>query len=291
MIYVVLGVLGLCLGSFVNALVWRIREQEQRAKSRWNSSKKRKLSPQPSALSLDDLSILKGRSMCPHCKHALAARDLVPLFSWLSLGGKCRYCKKPIGLQYPVVELLTAVLFVASFIWWPMQFDASGSFNFAIWLVMLTGFMALLVYDLRWLLLPNRIMYPLIAVAALSVLVNITLFNGGVNLLKDTIFSAVIAGGLFYGLFELSKGRWIGGGDVKLGFLIGLLISSPMQAFMVLFLASLIGTLVILPGLAAKKLNTSSKVPFGPFLIAATILVRLFGAAIVTWYRRKFMLY
>jgi len=104
MIVVVLVVLGLCLGSFVNALVWRIHEQDRL------TGKKKK----PHKKQLDRLSILHGRSMCPDCHHELKPKDLVPLFSWLSLHGKCRYCHKPISWQYPVVELLTAGLFVFS---------------------------------------------------------------------------------------------------------------------------------------------------------------------------------
>src|SRR5882762_114793 len=107
MIIVVLAILGLCFGSFVNAAVWRIYAQEQ--------VKSKKLQVKKST----NLSIVNGRSVCPHCEHELAAKDLMPVFSWLSLGGKCRYCKKPISRQYPLVELLTAVLFVFSYLYWP----------------------------------------------------------------------------------------------------------------------------------------------------------------------------
>src|SRR5665213_2769212 len=97
MIIALLALLGLVFGSFVNALVWRLHEQEVLLEKRKKPSKKQ----------LEKLSILNGRSMCPHCKHELAIKDLVPLFSWIALKGKCRYCGKPISWQYPVVELLT----------------------------------------------------------------------------------------------------------------------------------------------------------------------------------------
>src|SRR4051812_7602742 len=103
MIYAILVVLGLCFGSFVNALVWRIHEQAEQG------SKKK-----PNKSYIDKLSIRKGRSMCPHCRHELKALDLLPVVSWLALRGKCRYCGKPISVQYPLVELLTACLFVTS---------------------------------------------------------------------------------------------------------------------------------------------------------------------------------
>ena len=102
MIIAVLAVLGLVFGSFVNAFAWRLHEQESLLE------KKKK----PSAKQLAKLSIVKGRSMCPECKHELAAKDLIPVFSWITLKGKCRYCGKPISWQYPAVELATALLFV-----------------------------------------------------------------------------------------------------------------------------------------------------------------------------------
>lgn len=278
MIILLLAVLGLMLGSFANALVWRIHEQQKPGK------KTSKINPK-------DLSILKGRSMCPNCHHTLAAKDLVPVLSWVELRGKCRYCRKPVSKQYPIVEILTAALFVASYVWWPMSYDNMGVINFASWLIVLTGFMALLVYDLKWLILPNRIVYPLIVLTAVVAGTNILAFDGGVSLLKDTAISLAIASGFFYGLFELSKGKWIGGGDVKLGAVIGLVVAAPIDAFLVLFFASLIGTLAVFPALISKKMKATSRIPFGPYLIVATIIVKLFGASIIAWYKRKFLLY
>jgi len=92
--------------------------------------------------------------MCPHCKHPLAAKDLIPVLSWLQLRGKCRYCKVPIE-DTPLPELGVAALFVASYIWWPMEFTTMGKVNFIAWLIVLVGFMALIIYDLRWLTLPT----------------------------------------------------------------------------------------------------------------------------------------
>lgn len=277
MIIATLVIFGLALGSFVNALVWRLREQEKSTKSKEHSK-------------AGDLSILRGRSMCPECRHGLSVKDLMPVLSWLSLRGKCRYCSKPISWQYPVVELTTSALFVASYIWWPVEFDSFGLANFAVWLVCLVGFVALTVYDFRWLTLPNRIVYPLIVLAAAMVIANVTVFEGGFELVRDALVSITIASGLFYGLFNLSKGKWIGGGDVKLGLLIGLLIADGVSAFLVLFIASLIGTITIIPGMIGRKLNTNSQVPFGPFLIVATVIVKMFGASLITWYKHQFLL-
>lgn len=287
MIILILAVFGACLGSFVNALVWRLHEQEKLGLRVQGSGKKRKTK----SLTAKELSITKGRSMCSHCHHALAAKDLVPVLSWIELRGKCRYCHAKIE-DTPLAELATSGLFVASYIWWPMDFGSTMSkVNFIAWLIVIVGLVALFMYDLKWMILPNRVIFPLVGLAAIVAVLNITVFGGGVEVLRDTAISLGIASGLFYALYQLSNGKWIGGGDVKLGMLIGLLIPAPLQAFIVLFLASLIGTAVIAPGLYSKKLNTKSHIPFGPFLIIATIIVKLFGATLVTWYRKKFLLY
>jgi leader peptidase (prepilin peptidase)/N-methyltransferase len=271
MIIAILAVLGLMFGSFVNALVWRLHEQTKPKKKRAASDK--------------DLSMLTGRSMCPHCKHALGVMDLIPFFSWLALGGKCRYCRKPID-DTPLAEIGLAVLFVTSYVFWPMQFDTAGTVAFVVWLASLVAFAALFIYDLRWMLLPNKIVYPLIALAAVHVLVQVLVFDGGIALALRAVSAMAIAGGLFYVLFHLSNGRWIGGGDVKLGFALGLLLMYPMKALLMLFVASLLGTLVTVPLMYRKKLGQTSQVPFGPFLIAATVIVMLFGAALLNWYSK-----
>lgn len=265
MIYIFLAGLGLALGSFVNALVWRVHEQAV-------SSKKAK-DPK--------LSILKGRSMCPDCKHVLSGADLVPFFSWLLLKGRCRYCQNPISAQYPIVEIVTALLFVISYIGWPHGFDVSGLILFGSWIITLTGLIALAVYDIRWMLLPNRMVYPMTLFWAASVLLRAIFFGGGINLIVGSITGLIICGGLFWVLFQLSDGSWIGGGDVKLGFLLGMIAGSAMPAFLIIFLASLLGTLWVLPLLLNKKLAIKAQVPFGPFLIAASIIVFLLGERLI----------
>jgi prepilin signal peptidase PulO-like enzyme (type II secretory pathway) len=272
MIGTVLILLGLCFGSFVNALVWRLHEQAKLATSKKKRTKE-----------YQALSLAHGRSMCVYCHHELAAKDLVPVFSWLALRGKCRYCRKPIAWQYPLVELLTTVLFVASYLAWPLRLQGAEWAMFALWLALLVGFMALIVYDLRWMLLPNRLVFPLFAPAALSVLL-----RSGINSSFQPILSAflgvLVGGGIFYLIFQVSAGKWIGGGDVKLGFLLGLILGSGQKAFLLLFVASLLGTLCILPLLATKRIGRTSRIPFGPFLVAGAVVVELWGQRLLDWY-------
>lgn len=270
MIIVALVVLGLCLGSFINALVYRLHWQDTHQNAKTAEKK--------------TYSIKAGRSICPQCKHKLAGADLIPVFSWISLGGKCRYCHEQISGQYPAIELLTAILFVFSYTYWPYALStAQNVAAFVLWLVFLTGFMALIVYDIKYLTLPNRIIFPLSFIAVAG-LITVSIINQDADLLKTAGIGFLLGGGIFYILFQVSDGAWIGGGDVKLGFLLGLLVGGPWPALLMLFLASAMGTIYSLPMLLFKKIGPKSRIPFGPFLIISAIIVQLFGAAIINWY-------
>lgn len=263
MIIVILAVAGLCMGSFVNALVWRTRK---------------------------GLSVAHGRSMCTDCKHTLAARDLIPVLSWLALRGRCRYCGQPVSIQYPLVELATAGLFIASYIWWPNPLEASPQTAvFVLWLAILTGLVALAVYDLKWFLLPNRLIYPISVIAAVQAAIVILSADHPVTALWNAALAVVIGGGIFYVLFQVSEGKWIGGGDVKLGALLGLVVATPGRAILFIFLGSVLGTLASLPLLLKGRLRRSSHIPFGPFLISGAIIAVLFGSDILHWYQRVFL--
>src|SRR5258708_16257137 len=114
---------------------------------------------------------------------------------------------------------MTAVIFICSYIFWPQAFHGVGLFEFVLWLGFLTGLVALAIYDIYYRLLPNKIVYPLIAVALVQSLVVSTFFCGGWASLRSAVIVTSISAGIFYLLFQVSKGSWIGGGDVKLGIL------------------------------------------------------------------------
>ncbi len=277
MIIAILVVAGLCLGSFVNALVWRVHEQA--------APKGKKIG----GIDPGRLSVTKGRSMCPDCRHELAAKDLIPVLSWLALRGKCRYCGKPVSVQYPLVELLTACLFVALYTFWPVAFSTAQTVIFVLWLAMATGLMALIVYDFRWMLLPDRIMRPVAVLAvAIAVITAATADRPSIAAL-NTVLAVVIGGGVFYALFQISKGKWIGGGDVKLGWMLGLLAATPARSALMIFIAALLGSLASIPLLLTKRMKRTSVIPFGPFLIIAVIIVQLFGHDILSWYQSTFL--
>jgi leader peptidase (prepilin peptidase) / N-methyltransferase len=273
---IIIAILGLALGSFVNALVWRLRQQE--------TAKDKKAT--------DKYSITKGRSQCTRCGHKLSAGDMIPVASWLLLRGRCRYCEEPISWQYPLVELATATLFVLSYVYWPAfqgpTLETADVIGFGVWLVLLTGLIALVVYDLRWMLLPNRIIFPLIYWIVLGVILQ-SIVAQDIGTITSAALGAAVGGGLFYGIFQLSGGRWIGGGDVKLGFLLGAAVGGPWLALLMLFLASLLGSVVSLPLLVFGKAKRSTRIPFGPFLVAAAIVSLLFGQDIINWYMNLYI--
>lgn len=269
MIVVVLILAGLCFGSLVNALAWRLHEQ-QKTNNKLNSKV--------------NLSVVSGRSICVNCHHILGPIDLIPVISWIVLRGKCRYCKKAISWQYPIVELITMAAIVVSYLYWPLTFSTRGLIDFAFWAIIIILFMVLAVYDFRWMILPNRLVYTSIIMAIGLIIVNVLYLRTYNSLLIDALWGVLILAGLFLVLFIISKGRWIGGGDVKLAIALGLLVGGPVPVIFLLFLASLLGTLYSLPSLISGKKKRHSMIPFGPFLMLAAFATFLFGSSIIHYY-------
>jgi prepilin signal peptidase PulO-like enzyme (type II secretory pathway) len=272
---IILAWFGLAFGSFVNALVWRIHEQSRGKKKN----------------SKVNLSIINGRSICPSCKHMLAWYDLIPVFSWLYLHGRCRYCKKTISVQYPLVELATAFIFVCSYLFWPDGLHFAGNWVlFITWLATSVGLVALLVYDLRWMLLPNRIIYPTAAIAALGRAIYIIGYSSHAwHDLLAWAASIAVASGIFWLIFVVSNGKWIGFGDVRLGLITGTVLASPAKSFLMIFIGSVLGTLFIIPALLTGNKTVNSKLPYGPFLIMGCAVTLLFGGDILDWYKHTFL--
>lgn len=276
-VYIVLVWFGLALGSFVNALIWRLHEQSQAKKSKSNKSKA-------------NLSIINGRSVCPNCRHKLAWYDLIPILSWVFLKGRCRYCKKPIPIQYPLVELALALVFTLSYAFWPVSISGGQWVLFITWLLAAVGLLALLVYDAHWMLLPNKIIYPTLAVAAVGRVVYLIGYEPHrLHALLYWLLGVAVASGLFWILYTVSRGKWIGYGDVRLGLITGTLLATPAKSFLMIFLASVMGVVLIIPALAAGKKTLASKLPYGPFLITATAICVLLGQPIIDWYKRIFL--
>ena len=270
-------IVGLAMGSFVNALTWRIYQQGKKSKTK-TKIKGRQV----------DLSISTGRSVCINCGHELAPKDLIPVLSWLSLRGKCRYCHKRIE-DSPLTELLTATLFVLSYLAWYNNLASIGEYTgFILWLMLVVGLVALGQYDLRHLILPNRILFPLYVIGlAMRLAIGISMDTGAVEIVREVVLGVLVGGGVFYLLFQISKGRWIGGGDVKLGFLIGIVLG-PQLSLVALLSAFYLAAFFVFPLMLAKRVNRKSKIPFGPFLITGLVLAMLWGQSIIDGYNSLF---
>ncbi len=287
-IILTLAFFGLCMGSFAGATVWRLRARqlvEDKADGEVvDGAEYKQLSP----LAKAPFSA-KDRSRCLHCGHELKWYDLLPLASWLSTGGRCRYCHERIGGFEPLMELGMATFFVGSYLLWPEITTTLGLIHFVLWLVSGVLLLILFAYDVKWFLLPNYIVFPLIAVGIL--VAGIRLFGAAdiVTGVLDLAAAATILSGLYLLLWYFSKGKWIGFGDIKLGLALALLLGSWQLAFLTLFLANLIGCLVVIPGLISGKLGHRSHVPFGPLLIAGFVISALLGQTILQWYFATFL--
>jgi leader peptidase (prepilin peptidase)/N-methyltransferase len=258
-------VFGLCIGSFLNCAIYRLEENKK----------------------------ITGRSFCPNCKHALQWRDLFPVFSFLVLKGKCRYCKEKISIQYPLVEIATGLIFLLIFNFVNFRYNTvnlEGAkfmvyLNLAFLFYIAGALIIIFVYDFKHYIIPDKILWPAIAIALIYDL--IPPYNAW-NLFY-TFLAVVIAAGFFWVIFFFSKGKWMGFGDVKLAVLMGLLLGLP-NVLAALFLAFFFGAIIGIILMALKKKNLKSEIPFGPFLIAGTFLAMLYGNQIIQWYLSFFQI-
>jgi len=244
------AILGLIVGSFLNAVIYRLHKK---------------------------VSFLRGRSYCPWCKHDLSAKDLIPLFSFLFLKGKCRYCRKNISWQYPLVEFGTMATFLI--LYW--QFGLT--LDFFVYLIYTSLLMVIFVYDLKYYLILDKVSVPAMAVAAIC-----SYFILNISIL-DMFVGVLIGGGFFLLQFYISKGKWIGGGDIRLGIVMGLMLGWP-AILPALFLAYVLGSIIGIILIISKKKKMKSQVPFGTFLSLATFLTFIIGDVVIDYYQDLFLL-
>lgn len=269
MIYFLMFILGLCVGSFLNVIIYRetIDDDEE-----FESLK-----------SLKGLRVLKrlmGRSYCDYCKKKIAWHDNIPLLSFFLLGGKCRFCGKKISLQYPFVEFLTGIEFVwiyfliKSNLSFFSRFEGFYSFlTLGVWLILGACFLAIFIADLKYQIIPDTAIIFGILTAFFKLWVDYR-YTGMVDF--SPLWSGLGAGLFFLILVLLTRGKGMGWGDVKLAVLMGMVLGFPKILIGLLF-AFLTGAIagVILVMTGKKKLK--SKIAFGPFLIAGTIFSLIYG--------------
>lgn len=230
-------------------------------------------------------NFLKGRSFCPHCKKAICWYDLVPLFSFIFLKGKCRYCRERISWQYPLVELASGVVFVLVFNLY-FGFNLSQIANVFYLFIVLSFLIVIFVYDLKHFIILDKVIYPIIGIVFLW-----SLFGGWESKIDfiPVILSAVGAAAFFMFIVLISRGKWMGVGDIKLAFLMGLILGWP-GILVALLSAFYIGAIMGLGLMAFRKVKLKSEVPFAPFLVAGTFLALFWGDELIHWYQAVFLL-
>jgi len=262
---------GLIIGSFLNCLIWRLHH---------------KIPLTPFTKGGDKWQ----RSCCPNCQTQISWYDNIPLVSFIILGGKCRSCGKSISVQYPLVELITGVLFVmAYFLNYELRIMNQGSVIYdSLFMIQLLRdwflialMIVIFIYDLRWYLILDVITLP----ACLIVfLLNLGL---GYYSWQNLLISGIIGGSFFFIQFLISRGKWIGGGDIRLGLLIGLALGWPNIA-VAIFLGYFIGSIVGLGLIFTGRKQWGSQIPLGVFLSLGTIITLFWGEKILQWYMGMF---
>lgn len=251
--YIVLSAsffLGAIVGSFLNVVILRLPQENS--------------------------SIVFPASHCPSCKTPLCWYENIPIVSYVFLRGKCSHCKTEISLQYPVVELLMALLSCAVFHRFGLTFTASGYFLFC------AALLAIIWVDIYHQIIPDRISLPGIALGFLF-----SFFNANVTW-QSSLLGILAGGGILYAIallyYILRKQQGMGGGDIKLLAMIGAFLGWQSLLF-VIFFSSLTGTIVGVAAMVKQKKGGATRIPFGPFLSIAALVYLFFDQQIFYYFR------
>lgn len=249
LVYALIFVFGAVIGSFISCYVWRAN---------------------------NNLRLVMGRSQCVHCGRQLKWWENIPIFSFFVLAGKCRVCNKKIPFHYLLIEFFTGVLFV--FIYW----TDFRHFQTGIWsLVQDLFFLAVLIMIFVGDLIYKTIWPELVWVGAvIGFLINV--IEKSISIEKMLI--GFVVGCLFFLIqYLISRGHWIGGGDVRLGAMMGIWLGFP-NVLVAIMLAYILGALLSIFLLIFKKKNWNDALPLGPFLAIATIFALNHGSQVVEWF-------
>lgn len=242
--------LGICIGSFLNVVIDRVPK---------------------------DQSILYSRSCCDYCHKNLSPLDLVPVLSFILLKGRCRYCHKNLSPYYPLVELTTGIIFALNF----LLFKDYYQLIFA--QIVSASIIAIFFTDLKYGLIPDKITYTTI----IFILLYSPLIRTQKIFLEDLIVASLIAI-FFLCTVIITRGRGMGGGDVKYALLIGLILGW-QKAILAIFLSFIIGGAFGLLLIMLKKKKFGQTIPFGPFLSFATYLSLVMGDKMISYYLQNIL--
>ncbi len=252
-----LFVIGAAMGSFAACQVWRIRKNDK-----------------------------SHRSHCMSCDYELAWYDNVPILSWLFLRGRCRKCGGKIGWMEILTELILGLVFVVVGLNFDLT-DAMSVVQLVLFLVLLTGLAILFIYDAKWGKLPSVVLTfsiicaSIIAALNLGALFSVAGFSWGV--IWNYLGALMVLPLLYFLMYRLSHEKWVGGGDWLLALALALVLGDFWLAFFCLFGANLLGSMIMLPVMKLKKKKTDMRIAFGPFLIAAFLLVFLLKDYLLDW--------
>jgi len=247
--YVVIFLLGLALGSFLNSWIWRRNE---------------------------NIRVVSGRSICPHCRRKLKWYENIPIFSYLFLRGRCRTCKNKIPPHFVWVELCTALLFL--FVTWyhlrSAQFD---SYDYHRDIVFVGILIVIFLYDLLYKLIPTDLVWLGVGIGFFFY------FFCADNCQNGILLAILVSAGFFFLQYVISKGTWIGGGDIRLGVMMGVWLGWP-NILVALMFAYIVGAIISVSLLLSRKKKMKSEIPFGTFLTSGTLFALLYGGEVVRWY-------
>lgn len=242
-------ILGSAIGSFLNVVIDRATRGES----------------------------INGRSYCDHCKATLSTLDLVPIISFVFLSAKCRYCKKPLSWQYPVVEVITAGLFTISF----LNLASSGtlsSITLLYFFVLVAVAVVVAVVDFKFYLIPTTFVYGASLIALIY-----NYFYLDSNTFIEHVFAAFAASILFLIVVVATRGKGMGQGDIVLAFLMGIVLGYE-GTFAAMFLAFLTGAVVSIVLIVLGKKRFGQTIPFAPFLIGGFLLSLFWSEQLTNWY-------
>jgi leader peptidase (prepilin peptidase)/N-methyltransferase len=210
-------------------------------------------------------SIVSPGSACPNCGRPLAPRDLVPVASYVALGGKCRYCGEPISIQYPIVELATGLLYAAIVWTYGLTFESLSLLIFVSLIIICAG------TDFNTGLILNSVTFPGVAIGVAMSFVVPSMTP------LESLLGLLVSGGVVWIMYAATRGRGMGGGDVKFMAMVGAFLGWD-RGLLTLFLGALIGSMVGIARIVSGKQERRDPIPFGPFLSIGAIISVFFGA-------------